>query len=375
MLRSLLGKSSHVLTLIVLAALVVSIGCSSTNLPARALPNEYRAVSQVGRGQMKLQGLASYGAASTMIGPGDLLEVSVMSGRSDESVEPMTVRVAENGVVDIPYIGAVAISGVEPTLAADRIAAAAIERQVYVRPQVNVVVEEQATNRITVLGAVEKPGVQEVPRSACDVLAAVAHAGGFTDEAGTVVEVLRHNSPVFTAENNSEDQASSDEIQQVAYQSPNGAPSSTPESRTQRIDLAKLDPRQPLQYRLSDRDVVVVRQREKRLVHVTGLVKEPDQFELPVDQDLRVLDAVAMAGGVTSTVADKIIVVRHLDTQQAPIVAEVSIARAKKETSENLVLQAGDLVSVEQTVATTVVDTFNQLFRITMGVGGNLSLF
>ena len=119
----------------------------------------------------------------------------------------------------------------------------------------------------------------------------------------------------------------------------------------------------------------MIRPKEKRLVHVTGLVHKPDQFEIEDDHDLRVLDAIAMAGGVSSSVADKVIVIRHPENEPQPVVVEISLMRAKRDGTENLLLQSGDLVSVETTVATAFVETFKDLFRITMGVGGNLTLF
>ena len=365
-------RNLPVCALLILALMLLSgAGCSSSHLSARDLPTEFRAETHVGRDQLQLRGLSSSGVASTAIGAGDLLEILVTTGRSTEEAEPITTRVSEEGVVNIPYIGPVALAGVEPSLAATRVAAVAVQRGVYVRPQVNVVVAEQATNRVTVLGAVSEPGVQEVPRSACDVLAAIAHAGGFTEEAGTVVEILRHEGPQFASGE------SSDEIQQASFQTSANKEGASPQrsSRTQEIDLAQLDPTRPSQYHLADRDVVVVRPREKRLVHVTGLVEQPAQFELANDQDLRVLDAIAMAGGTTSPVADKVVVIRHVESQTEPIVAQLSISRAKRDGSENLILQAGDLISVEQTVATATIDTLRDLFRITMGVGGNLTLF
>lgn len=363
----------HTFACLLTLALLACTGCSSTNLRARSLPSEYRATPTAGQHRIQLRGIASSGVASAAIGAGDLLEVTVTSGRGGEAVDPVMARVSDDGLVEAPYIGPVRVLGVEPTVAAARITSAAIERGVYVRPQVNVVIAEQATYKITVLGAVTEPGVKEVPRSACDILAAVAHAGGFTEEAGTVVEVLRHDAQVLALS-----EGGDPAIQQVAFDAPaltpQGAPSGGAGGMVE-IDLAKVDSTRPSTLGLSDRDVVVVRPKEKRLVHVTGLVKEPQQFELSDDQDLRVLDAIAMSGGVTSPVADKVIVIRHVDTQPQPIVAEVSLQKAKQDGAENLVLQAGDLISVERTVATAVVDTFKDLFRITMGVGRNLTIF
>ena len=364
-------------TLLAIFAMSAAIGCGSTRLKPSELPGRLLAQSATGQHHLQLRGMTSVGEASTAIGPGDLLEISVLSGREGEEVAPIQTRVSESGVVEIPLVGAVTLAGVDPAAGADVVAAAAVDRGVYVRPQVNIVVAEQATSRVTVLGAVAEPGVQEVPRTSCDVLTAIAYAGGFTEEAGTVVEVLRHNDPTQSfAEAKPE---AEEGVQQASFQPPvlsAASPSNPSTSRTEEIDLADLqEGASPSQHRLADRDVIVIRPKEKRLVHVTGLVHKPDQFEIEDDHDLRVLDAIAMAGGVSSSVADKVIVIRHPENEPQPVVVEISLMRAKRDGTENLLLQSGDLVSVETTVATAFVETFKDLFRITMGVGGNLTLF
>ncbi len=161
-------------------------------------------------------------------------------------------------------------------------------------------------------------------------------------------------------------------MQQASFEAP-AAPRATASAES--IDLSDPSKLPPGQLSLNDRDVIVVRPREKRVIHVTGLVNKPDQFELLEDHDFRVLDAIAMAGGVTTSIADKVLVVRQTEGSAEPSVIQVSVSRAKKDGSENLVLQAGDLVSVESTAATVALSTFQNLFRITMGVGGNLSIF
>ncbi|QDT69695.1 Polysaccharide biosynthesis/export protein [Planctomycetes bacterium MalM25] len=344
-------------------------GCQSGYQRAHALPLGMRATPMAGKERMRLGGLLAATAPSSAVGPGDLLEATIATGMAGE--EPMVhqTRVAADGSIDTPLIGRVAVAGIEPSQAADQIASAAVARGIYVRPQVSVVVAEQATHQITVLGAVDEPGVQDLPRSGCDVLTAVAAAGGFTDEAGTVVEVLRSSSLPIAATTPGGDGS---EVQQVSFDAP-ALPGGT--AAAESIDLSDPSKLPPGQLALNDRDVIVVRPREKRVIHVTGLVEAPDQFELLEDHDFRILDAIAMAGGVTTPIADKVLIVRQMEGAPEPVVIQASVSRAKKDGSENLILQAGDLVSVESTAATVALSTFQNLFRITMGVGGNLSLF
>ena len=378
--RSPLSRSQDPMTtrsrlFIAAALLAITLGslagCRSSNLSASALPPEMLAPHGAGTQRIGLQNMSLIGGRSSAIGPADLLEVTLVTGLSDEDTKPLSARVRDDGSVEIPYVGPVHLEGLEPTEAADQIARAAVERRVYLQPQVQVRVTEQATHRVTVLGAVADPGVQDVPRSGCDILAAVAAAGGFTEEAGTVVEVLRHAPPAVYAGDTPIDR---DAVRPISFEAPVLQAGPIPE-RIEKIDLADAGATPLGFHRLGDRDVIVVRPKEKRLVHVSGLVRNPNQFELTEDHDLRVLDAVAMAGGVTTQVADKVLVIRKPEGQGEPVVVEVSIAKAKQDGQENLVLMSGDLISVEPTVATVVVETVNDVFRITLGVGGNLNLF
>jgi protein involved in polysaccharide export with SLBB domain len=128
-------------------------------------------------------------------------------------------------------------------------------------------------------------------------------------------------------------------------------------------------------YELGDRDVVMVLPKEKQVIHVTGLVAKPNQFEIASDADVHVLDAIAMAGGTTLPIADKVYVIRHMSDMPEPAVIEVSIAEAKRNGRENLRLTAGDLVSVESTMTTMAVDTVAKFVRFAVGVNGSLTAF
>jgi hypothetical protein len=74
-------------------------------------------------------------------------------------------------------------------------------------------------------------------------------------------------------------------------------------------------------------------------------------------------------------VADKVFVIRRLPNMPEPAVIQVSIADAKRDGNENLRLASGDLVSVERTMSTVMVDTVMTVFRVGFSVGGNLVAF
>jgi len=363
--------------LMISVALALSVGCQSSNFRARNLPSEFRVAASQKGNDLNLARLSSSGSGYSLLAAGDLLEVSVATGREDEKIVPMVVRVANDGTVTVPLIGPVPVAGMEEFDAAQSITSLAIQRGIYLRPVVTVDIKTKAMNRITVLGAVENPGVHKIPRGSSDVVTALAAAGGLTEEAGVELEIMRQaSSPTFLAANDGT--SKSENVQLAAYQSlQSGSNSISSPSVPQltRINLA--DARLPGQVEsgLGDRDVVMVPDRKKEVFHVTGLVKKPGQFEVPIDQDVHLLDAISMAGGLNSPVADKVFVIRRLEGRPEPIVIQASIAEAKHNGAENIRLAAGDTITIEQTPATAVVDTLSKLIRFSVGLSSRTTFF
>ena len=245
----------------------------------------------------------------------------------------------------------------------------------YKHPIVTVEIEKKAVNRITVLGAVKEPGIHELPRGSCSLLSALAASGGMTEEAGTEVEIVRQ--PKFgmvagdsPTQDRNQIETKNQEIQLAGYQSSQSGQEWI-SSHTMRVNLAERGQMESTQFQLSDRDIVRVIPRKKEIIHVGGLVFDPGQFELPFDQDLRLVDAIALAGGRSSPVADNITVIRHVKGQEEPIVIQASLSRAKEDGLENLRLIAGDTITVDQTPVTAVVDAFSRFFRLSLGVASN----
>jgi polysaccharide export outer membrane protein len=346
-------------------------GCQSGTYQARYLPNEFRSQAQKkSPQQINLAQAAAPGASEAVLAPGDLLAITVATGRKDEKAQPILTRVADDGSIDVPVIGPVPVAGMEAYEASQNIANLGIQRGMYRHPLVTVEIESKAVNRITVLGAVKEPGVHELPRGGSDLVSALAAAGGLEEEAGSVVEIIRQST--FGYAQAAAPDSADNGVQLAAYQQVGAASSPRPNvathlPQTLKIDLAESSS-VPADLRLSDRDVVRIAPRPKEVIHVAGLVHKPGQFELPIDQDIHLLDAVALAGGRNSPVADKVFVLRHVENQAEPLVIQASLSKAKQFGAENLKIAAGDTISVEQTPATTVVEVLSKFFRMTFGV-------
>ena len=365
----------NLLSLVLSLAICACAGCRTADYSPRNLPLTLQAPPTVRTANVNLEQMAGEGVNTSEICAGDLVSVTIVSGNGDEKVTPIPARVAQDGTVMVPLVGPVPVGGVEAVTAEQRIATAAIERGIYRQPYVTLTIMEHAVNRVTVLGAVAKPGVVELPRGSCDLASALAAAGGTTSSAGTKVEILhRASSPVAATSPASRPGDNANAIQLASFNQ-NAQPPAAANQEVTHIDLAQAGPAESRARKLEDRDVVNVLPEEKRLIHVTGLVQKPDQFELSRDKEYRVLDAIAMAGGTSSVVADKVFVIRQLPNMEKPVVIKISIARAKRDGEENVRLAEGDLISVESTPATMAFDTVSKFFRVAFGLSGSMAMF
>jgi polysaccharide export outer membrane protein len=113
-------------------------------------------------------------------------------------------QVAPDGTINFPLLGAVQVNGLEPTDVAQKIQAELIERDFLRDPHVSVYVEEYASKRVSVVGAVANPGTFPL-EPGMTVVQAISMAGGFSslaDRDGTVVtrhvdkEIIRYRVPV-----------------------------------------------------------------------------------------------------------------------------------------------------------------------------------
>lgn len=112
---------------------------------------------------------------STTVGPGDVFEVSVLG----EKELPKEYRVQPDGTVDFPYVDRLTVSGLEPQQIEDLIKKQLIGHKILVDPQVTLVVKQYNSKKVSVIGAVQKPG--SLPwTEGMKLVDAISLAGGFT---------------------------------------------------------------------------------------------------------------------------------------------------------------------------------------------------
>jgi polysaccharide biosynthesis/export protein len=126
---------------------------------------------------------------SLTIGPGDMLHVKVLEAPELEQ----SARVTDAGTLTLILGGSVQVGGLTPPGAAAAVTKTLVEGHYLLTPHVSVIMEQTATQNVTIMGQVRSPGSYPIgtPRPILDVLAL---AGGLTDLANRTVTIQRHAS-------------------------------------------------------------------------------------------------------------------------------------------------------------------------------------
>ncbi|MFM8633615.1 MAG: polysaccharide biosynthesis/export family protein [Planctomycetia bacterium] len=372
---------------IAVSAFVTLPGCHGRVIRATRLPSRYQAAVVTNAKIADLSRLSIPTTSSSIIEPEDVVDVAIASGLEDAArVAPIAVRVDDEGVANIALVGPVPLAGMEPFAAEQLIAETAVERGLYRQPQVTVTMRKKAVNRVTIIGAVEKQGVQELPRGQSTLLAALVAAGSLNERAGTTIEVRRHEAAMPAMARTKE--APSGSVQVASAETPAGSDGLMPvpeqddehesvpaEPRVMKIDLARIDASGSNDVQLKDGDIIRVETRDPNPISVIGLVRKPGQYEMPVNQPMHVLDALALAGERSNSWADKVIITRHVRGRREPVVIQTSVMQCQHDDTANIRLSPGDVVSVEQTPATVVNTVLGNIIRFSFVAGGRVAVF
>jgi protein involved in polysaccharide export with SLBB domain len=125
--------------------------------------------------------------ADTTLGVGDTFEVRVYGENDLTGV----YKIGAEGTINFPLAGAIKVDGLDPQqvgkVIADRLADGILRN-----PQVSVMVREQNSKKVYILGQVTKPGTFNYTPS-MNVVEAITQAGGFTPIAAKNDTTLTRN--------------------------------------------------------------------------------------------------------------------------------------------------------------------------------------
>lgn len=240
-----------------------------------------------------------------LIGAGDLLEVSLY-GMPDFKTE---VRVSSGGEISLPMLGTVAVSGLSVEQAETLIERNLSQKGLFNDPHVTVFEKEYATQGISLLGEVQRPGIYPLLGSR-KLYDAISAAGGTTPKAGRYVLITHRNDP------------------QHAVRVPllTGAPESMENNVT-----------------VEPGDTILV--SKAGVVYVVGDVHQPGGFVMENGNDITVLKAIALAQGTNPNAAlNAARLIRK--TPEGPRDVPLSLKQILAAKAPDLQLQPDDVVFV-----------------------------
>ena len=209
-------------------------------------------------------GATGFGSgAAGPIGAGDLLEMSVF----DTPELSGKLRVSNTGDIFLPLVGALHVQGLKAQEAQTLIRQKFIDGGFVKDPQVTVFISEYATQGVSVVGEVHKPGIYPAFGSH-RLLDYISIAEGLTPLAGTTITVTHLDHP---------DQPT--HFKMVAGSAP--GPENNPE--------------------ILPGDTIFV--GKTGLVYIVGDVVRPGGFPMDHDEHLTILQLVALAQGTNYTAA------------------------------------------------------------------------
>ncbi len=180
------------------AVLAMLVGCGSVAEQKEAVPgpgaaggDSNAAVNEINKA-LSLSPQSTSSPLDYKIGPDDLLQITIYNIPEQESrATPRMVmlRVSQQGKIVVPLAGEIDVKGRTIFEVQDELQKRYVK---YIRnPQVGVMITEYR-QRVSVMGAVQKPGVFELtgPKTVMDMLAL---AGGVTERAGNQVHVYRQD--------------------------------------------------------------------------------------------------------------------------------------------------------------------------------------
>jgi len=245
-----------------------------------------------------------------VIQTGDVLRIHIW-GNPATGVVPVIVRVSPEGKIYMPLLGEVKISGLTALKAAKKLDELYLDGYLT-DPQCTVLIqerEEAEERKFSIKGAVASPGKYPI-QGTITLIDAIKLAGGLRKDANSKeIKVMRKN----------EDGTVSEYL----------------------LDLEKYG----IYFVIKGRDIIDVTMFGKFTIY--GEIKKPGNYLIM--QDLGVADAILMAGGFTDIASkNSVKIIRYVDGKRKVIKVPVAHIFRTGKTSDDVLLQDGDIVVVPE---------------------------
>ena len=270
-------------------------------------------------------GLKSPEDISYTLGPGDEVVISVADAAEIQDLFGNSFQIGSDGYLTLPMVGR--IRAVDSTV--PQLQSAIVDRlKKFVRdPQGSVNLRPRNSPPVSVLGAVNTPGVHQVmgPKSLAEVLAL---AGGLSKDAGYKIEITR-------------------QLRQGPIPIPNAVQDSTEKYSTVEIRTQDLADAKNPKYNITVRPNDVITVQKAEIVYVIGEVRKPGGFTLGDYRTISVLQALSLAEGATRSAAPgRARILRQAPTSDTRVEIPVNLSKLLAGRAADVPLEANDILIV-----------------------------
>ena len=267
---------------------------------------------------------ASEAATDYVIGPEDVLQITVF----DVPDLNQTVRVANDGTIGLPLLGRVEASGLTADQLRDRLETK-LGKNLVQNPQVSVFVQQYHARPVSIVGAVEKPGLYQItgPRSLVEM---ISLAGGLAKRnsaaPGKTVYVTRpagfNNLKIVPGMKKLAPDKIEIDLKDLLYTQANG-----------------------LNIQIEPHDIIAVSKAD--VIYVAGGgVRKPGGFILEDRESVTVVQALAMAQGLAPNAARGRARIIHTKPDGSREEKYIDVEKILKDQAPDPVLAANDILYI-----------------------------
>jgi polysaccharide export outer membrane protein len=284
-----------------------------------------------------------------LVGVDDIVDIEILSIEQPGVTSKFTRTVDKDGKIVLPLLDRIGIVGLTEIGVRDKIAAA-YDKNYLKNPQLIVKVREYRSAGVVITGAVQKPGITYLQKNVVSVLDVLSMAGGLSSTAGDKLYISRGlQAAPATGTPASTNNIAVDPANPAAAGSTNAAETATlPESQRLVVDLKQLIEEGDIQLNVPVKsgDIITVPPRIERYVYVLGYVQRPGPITLRMDQPLRALNALAMAGGLTyQGRAEKSYLIRDTESGGKTII-DVDLTKVARGVRPDVDMKPGDTLVI-----------------------------
>lgn len=275
----------------------------------------------------------------TIRGPQALLNSAAEKPSPANGTSTHQSRVNAKASIVVPVIGLLGVEGLTLLEIETLIADTAHPKYLVERPSIIVQIEEYATTRIVIMGAVEKPGILELRHNQMSLYAALSAAGGIARSGNLVVGASRIN----------------------IIGGAQGSSSKTVTLPVKGLNIPYAD------VKLTGGEHIEVERYEPSTFTVVGLVTKPGAHAYPPEVTYNLMQALGVAGGTITRANPPYATIFRRDVDGSILTATFTVRGDSAAASASIQIKPGDVISVQHTAGSWTRNFAAEVFRINVG--------